>query len=77
MTNEINKEEREKKSIEFRRFLAKIKEEHQHELRELHPNELAVINFDNNTYSLRIHEKVNAGIRKMIYARWLDLFPQA
>jgi len=43
----------------------------------LNPNELAVINFNNNKYSLRIHEKVNAGIRKIIYAKWLDLFPQA
>ena len=75
MTNEISKEEREKKAVEFKRFLAKIKKEHQHELRALNPNELAVINFNNNTYSLRIHEKINAGVRKIIYAKWLDLFP--
>jgi hypothetical protein len=49
MTNEISKEEGEKKSLEFKRFLAKVKEEHQHELRELNPNELAVINLNNNT----------------------------
>jgi len=28
MTNEISNEEREKKSVEFKRFLAKIKKEH-------------------------------------------------
>ena len=76
MPNEISPEERERRSVEFKRFLATVKKEHEHEMSGLNPNELAVINFNDNKYSLRIHEKVNAGIRKIIYAKWLDLFPQ-
>ena len=74
MTNQLSDDQAQKKIMAFKGFLAKIKEEHSSELRELKASELALVEIQNNTPTLRIHGKINAGIRKIIHAKWVELF---
>ena len=75
MTNQFSDDQHTKRLLAFRGFLAKIKEEHPNELRELKANELALFEFQNNTPTLRIHAKINAALRRIIHAKWTELFP--
>ena len=75
MTSHTNEEQNQKRLTAFKGFLAKIKEEHPNELRELKASELAMFEIQNNTPTLRIHGKINAAIRRIIHAKWMELFP--
>ena len=77
MTNQFSDDQQKKRLIVFREFLRKIKEEHPNELKELKSTELALFDFQNNTPALRIHAKINAALRKIIHAKWMELFPAA
>jgi len=75
MTNQFTDDQNQAKLLAFRGFLAKIKEEHPNELRQLKASELALFEVQNNTPTLRIHGKIDAALRKIIYAKWLEFFP--
>jgi hypothetical protein len=77
MTNQFSDDQNKEKLLAFRKFLGKMKEEHSNELRELQATELALYDIQNNTPTLRIHAKVNAALRKIIHAKWMELFPAA
>ena len=76
MTNQFNDDQSKEKFSAFREFLAKIKKEHPNELRGLSSTELALFDFQNNVPTLRIHGKINAALRKIIHAKWMELFPK-
>ena len=75
MANQFSDDQNQKRLLAFKQFLAKIKEEHPGELRDLKAGELAMFEIQNNVPTLRIHGKINAAIRKIIHAKWVELFP--
>jgi len=75
MTNQFSEEQSKERLVAFKEFLGKIKEQHPNELRELKSTELALFDYQNNTPILRIHVKINAALRKIIHAKWMELFP--
>ena len=77
MANELSDDQHKKTLLAFRAFLKKIKEDHPYELRELKSTELALFEIQNNTPTLRIHAKVDAALRRIIHAKWIELFPVA
>ena len=77
MTNNFSDAQNKERLLAFREFLGKIKQDHPNELKELKTSELAMFEFQNNAPILRIHAKINAALRKIIYAKWMELFPAA
>ena len=75
MTNQFSDDQSKKRLLAFKEFLARIKAEHPNELNELKASELALFDFQNNTPTLRIHGKINAALRRIIHAKWTELFP--
>ena len=76
MSTQFNDDQSKEKLSAFKEFLSKLKKEHPNELRELNSSDLALFDFQNNIPTLRIHAKINAGLRKIIHAKWTELFPR-
>ena len=75
MTNQLSDDQSKERLLAFKAFLGKIKEDHPNELKELKSTELALFDFRNNTPTLRIHAKIDAALRRIIHAKWMELFP--
>jgi len=75
--NNFSDDQNKERLLAFKEFLGKIKREHPNELKELKSTEMAMFEFQNNAPILRIHAKINAALRKIIHAKWKELFPAA